>query len=297
MLRLNRSEFEPPPEVGQTSLMNQDFVLPPLAWRLWLQENIQRGCSNASMIEAMVTQGFSRKDAESGIAWAKSLESDSTLSLPAENTSTWTPKTLQDQTIRTVFSMFSPDIQLFENVLSPQECDTLVALARHKLQRSTTVNTQDGSTEIIEDRTSSGTYFQLRENEAIARIDERLAALTGHPLAHGEGLQVIHYTPGGEYKAHFDYFPPEDPGSAVHLQKGGQRVCTVVMYLNEVQAGGETHFPKLSLMVHPQKGAALKFSYGVGGRQPDDRTLHAGMPVVEGEKWIATKWIRERPYT
>jgi prolyl 4-hydroxylase len=284
------------PEVGQISPVNQDFVPLPLAWQIWLQENIQRGCSNASMIEAMVTQGFSIKDAESGIAWVKSLESNSVLPLTVENKPTWTRKTHQNQTIKTLFSMSSPDIQLFENVLSPQECDDLVALARHKLQRSTTVNTQNGSTEIIGDRTSSGTYFQLCENEAIARIDERLAALTGHPVAHGEGLQVIQYTPGGEYKAHFDFFPPEDPGSTVHLKQGGQRVCTVVMYLNEVQAGGETHFPKLNLMIHPQKGAALKFSYGVGGSQFDARTLHAGMPVVEGVKWIASKWIRERPY-
>lgn len=277
--------------------MPHHFETLPAAWQTWLRENMQRGCSTESMVEAMFTRGFSRADAESCIVSAKFPMPDDMLPFSQiENRSAWTQPTLDGQAIQTLFSISSPDIQLFENVLSPQECDALVELAKHKLRRSTTVNTQDGSTEIIEDRTSSGTYFQLCENEAIARIDNRLATLTGHPFAHSEGLQVIRYIPGGEYKAHFDYFPPDDSGSAMHLQQGGQRVCTVVMYLNAVQAGGETHFPDLNLRVHPQKGAALKFSYGSSSGQPDARTLHAGMPVVEGEKWIATKWIRERPY-
>ena len=191
----------------------------------------------------------------------------------------------------------SPDIALFDQFLSEDECDELVRMSQYRLKRSTTVNPQDGSTDVIGDRSSSGTYFNVRENEFISRIDERLSVLSSWPVEHGEGLQVIHYLPGGEYKAHFDYFPPNDLGSAVHLKQGGQRACTVVMYLNDVKRGGQTRFPALGLDIWPKKGSALRFSYCNAEGELDARTLHAGMPVIEGEKWIATKWIRVRPYS
>ena len=270
-------------------MKSSSAVLTP-AWVQWIEENVQRGCSADAMAAAMQEKGFSLTDARHHIA----ASTRHVASVPA--TPMPQQRVVAGQTIKTLFAMAAPDIELLEGVLSPQECDELVARSRHKLLRSTTVNGQSGATEVIEDRTSSGTYFTLAENDLIASIDQRLSALTHHPVDHGEGLQVIHYLPGGEYKAHFDYFPPTDQGSAVHLRHGGQRVCTVVMYLNDVEVGGETHFPALNLKVLPKKGAALRFSYCNEDGVLDERSLHAGLPVIQGEKWIATKWIRQGPY-
>lgn len=123
-----------------------------------------------------------------------------------------------------------------------------------------------------------------------------IAELMDCPVDRGEGLQVLHYDGGGEYRPHFDYFPPHDPGSAAQMATGGQRVSTLVMYLNDVPKGGATVFPKLGLEVCPAKGAAVYFEYTNSLGQVDPMTLHAGALVEAGEKWIVTKWMRQRSY-
>jgi prolyl 4-hydroxylase len=112
--------------------------------------------------------------------------------------------------------------------------------------------------------------------------------------ANGEPLQILHYGVGAEYQPHYDYFSPEDPGTAALLQHGGQRVATLITYLNTPDAGGATVFPDIGLEVAPLRGHAVFFSYD--RPQPASRTLHGGTPVTAGEKWIATRWMREGVY-
>jgi len=104
---------------------------------------------------------------------------------------------------------------------------------------------------------------------------------------------VLRYKPGGEYRPHFDYFPPNQTGSKVHLRRGGQRVATLIVYLNDVEAGGETIFPDIGMSVVARRGSAVYFRFMNGSRQLDPLTLHGGSPVLGGEKWIMTKWLRE----
>lgn len=115
------------------------------------------------------------------------------------------------------------------------------------------------------------------------------------PVNHGEGIQILNYANGGEYKPHFDYLPDNEGGQA-NMQKGGQRIITIIMYLNNVITGGATIFPEINLNIYPKKGSALYFSYYSTNGEVDPLTLHGGSPVIVGEKWIATKWIREQPY-
>jgi prolyl 4-hydroxylase len=193
--------------------------------------------------------------------------------------------------------MAQPVVAIFDNVLSAEECDELIRLSRIKLQRSTIVDPQTGIHTVIEDRSSYGTFFALNETAFIAQLDRRIAQLMHLPIENGEGLQILNYKVGGEYKTHFDFFPPEDPGSAAHIAKGGQRVSTLVIYLNEVERGGETIFPNVHMSVVPKKGSAVYFEYYNSLGQVDTRSLHGGTPVVVGEKWIATKWMRQSRYS
>jgi prolyl 4-hydroxylase len=137
-------------------------------------------------------------------------------------------------------------------------------------------------------------FFQRAENELVRRIEARIARLVNWPEENGEGLQILHYGPGTEYKPHYDYFDPAQPGTPGILQRGGQRVGTLVMYLGEPAKGGGTVFPDVHLEVAPKRGNAVFFSYE--RPHPSTRTLHGGTPVLEGEKWIATKWLRERRF-
>ncbi len=189
-----------------------------------------------------------------------------------------------------------PHVMVFDNVLSAAECKQLITLSRARLEGSTTVDDLTGKAEPHPDRRSEGTFFNLKESAFITRLDTRIAALMQVPVENGEGLQILKYLVGGEYKPHYDYFPPELPGSAVHISHGGQRIATLIIYLNTVSGGGETIFPEINFNVVPVQGRAVYFSYFDRNGSIDPLTYHGGNPVTQGEKWIATKWVRERVY-
>ena len=199
-----------------------------------------------------------------------------------------------DRTVEVLTVMSNPRVVVLGGLLSDEECDALIAAATPRLARSLTVQTQTGGEELNPDRTSNGMFFNRGESELIARIEERIARLVNWPVDHGEGIQVLHYRPGAEYKPHYDYFDPGEPGTPTILKRGGQRVGTLVMYLNTPEKGGGTTFPDVHVEVGPQRGNAVFFSYERA--HPSTKTLHGGAPVIAGEKWIATKWLREREF-
>lgn len=199
-----------------------------------------------------------------------------------------------DRRVAVLASLAAPRIVLLGGLLSDAECEALIAAARPRLARSLTVATQTGGQEVNADRTSRGMFFQRGESELVARIEARIARLVNWPVERGEGLQVLHYRPGAEYKPHYDYFDPDAAGTPAILRRGGQRVATLVMYLGEPEQGGGTVFPDVFLEVAPRRGNAVFFSYE--RPHPGTRTLHGGAPVLAGEKWIATKWLREREF-
>lgn len=199
-----------------------------------------------------------------------------------------------DRHVHVLMSLHQPRMVLFGNLLSDAECDQLIADARPAMARSRTVATHSSAEEINPDRTSQGMFYTRGQTPVVATLEARIAKLLRWPLEHGEGLQVLNYHPGAEYKPHHDYFNPQEPSSAAILQRGGQRVGTLLIYLNDVPQGGCTFFPETQLRIHPRKGHAVFFAYPC----PDvhTRTLHGGDPVIAGEKWIATKWLREREF-
>lgn len=273
------------------------------SWVEWIKVNLKSGCTRSSMIEAMVGSNFSEEFAARSIAavagliseeYAKNTLADKPFVYePSRLVGGNTIKLKDETTVSVLVRLSKPDVALFSNFMSHEECDALVEYAKKKLAPSTIVDPNTGESRTIENRTSIGAYFIRRENEFIARLEERISELMNWPLEFGEGVQVLNYQVGNEYKAHFDYFPPNETGSLTHLANGGQRVATLVMYLNDVEDGGDTHFPSIGLSVKPKKGHAAYFAYGNSLGQVDPLSLHAGLPVLEGEKWIATKWVRQ----
>jgi prolyl 4-hydroxylase len=199
-----------------------------------------------------------------------------------------------DRRVQVLQTLRHPRVIVFGDLVSDEECDALVAAARQRLARSLTVETQTGGEALNVDRTSDGMFFERGENPVVARLEKRIAALLRWPLEYGEGLQVLRYSPGAQYRPHYDYFDPGEPGTPIILRRGGQRVATLVMYLQEPDKGGATTFPDVGLEVAPKRGTGVFFSY----ERPDPatRTLHGGAPVLSGEKWVATKWLREREF-
>lgn len=182
----------------------------------------------------------------------------------------------------------SPVLQQ-ERAVSELLCDYLVNLAFKKLQPSSVIDpvTGEGLRTVL--RTSySMNFLPSMYDMAVGALCNRLASLVGIPAANAEPLVVLKYLPGQEYKPHFDYVPD--------ASQRGQRIATVLLYLNEPAAGGETDFPRLGLRVAPRRAKAIGFYNCDEKGEPDSRTLHAGLPVTQGEKWLATLWFRDRRY-
>jgi prolyl 4-hydroxylase len=187
---------------------------------------------------------------------------------------------------------WNPRIVLLRNFLNDKECAHLISAATPKLERSDVINEEAGGSKIVEARTSLGMFFDDRGSDAvIKRIEEKISHLTMMSVKYGEIIQVLKYGPGEQFKPHHDYFDKETIGGKEALANGGQRMATLIMYLNTVEKGGETIFPKLDLKVTPQKGNAVLFYNCQPDGKEDPLTFHGGAPVVQGNKWIATKWL------
>lgn len=257
----------------------------------WIAEQRRIGVLDATMLTAMTAAGWNEAVAREALQ-RPAVRAVPTSGLPEPDLA-GEPGMIDvgDRQVRVLMSMKAPRVVLFGQILSDAECAALIDAARPRLSRSLTVETSSGGEEINADRTSDGMFFQRGELPLVQQLEERIARLLNWPIENGEGLQVLRYGPGAEYKPHHDYFAPDEPGTATILRRGGQRVGTLIIYLNEPEQGGATIFPESALQVVPQQGHAVFFSYD----QPDPgtRTLHGGAPVIKGEKWIATKWLRE----
>jgi prolyl 4-hydroxylase len=294
--------------------------------RKWIVSQAEAGCRPADVLAAMVASGWKesvaiaameqtlnqrlnqlrqspqvqaalQKAEQSGALQAVAAEMDKAAdALPEPVMNGASSLTLSDgHEVHIVAHMKMPRVIVFGGLLTDAECEGLMALAAARLVRSETVDNNTGGNELNPGRTSDGMFFERGEHPLIVTIEKRIGELLNWPVNHGEGLQVLRYRPGAEYRPHHDYFDPAHKGSATILKRGGQRVATLVMYLNTPAGGGSTTFPESGFEVAPLRGNAVFFSYERA--HVSTRTLHGGAPVTAGEKWVATKWLREGVFT
>ncbi|MDY0745316.1 2OG-Fe(II) oxygenase [Paucibacter sp. R3-3] len=277
----------------------QQIITPEL--RAWILEQTQAGHGRDQVLAAMIGSGWDAAVARKALADTLTPEQPSSSSAGEAPTASKVPEpSLEgappsvwagDRQVNILMALKHPRVVVFGGLLSDEECDQIVALSAARLARSETVATGTDGSEVNAARTSDGMFFERGENELIKRVEARLSALLNWPVDHGEGLQVLRYRPGAEYLPHYDYFEPNHVSTATILKRGGQRVASLVMYLNTPKAGGATTFPDVRLDVSPIKGNAVFFSYD--RPHPMTLSLHGGAPVTEGEKWVATKWMRQ----
>lgn len=275
--------------------------------KTWLESQLQRGCAREGLIDALQQTGHTPSYAN-WLVRNTSNPSPRTVQIPPpfdENIldqlrthASSAPNSIDvnGHSIDILLALNNPRTVLFGNFLSAAECDTLIAASTSKLNTSLIVDKETGVLREDTTRISEGTYFSRGETSLVSEIEKRVAFVLGFELSRQEPLQILHYGVGGRYDAHYDYFDVADSGSAVAVKNGGQRVATLVMYLNDVELGGATIFPRLALEVKPRKGHAVYFESMDDEGAMNPNTLHMGAPVGQGEKWIATKWIRETAY-
>jgi hypothetical protein len=190
-----------------------------------------------------------------------------------------------------VFSS-EPLVAVRNNVISPIECAYLIELAKPHIKRAGVV--LDEGFKPSEGRTGSNHWLKYDEDDVVKSIGQRIADIVGLPLEHAESMQIIHYGPEQEYRPHFDAFNLSIARGQKAAQWGGQRLVTALVYLNKVEGGGATQFPKLGITVPASPGRMVIFhntTEDISGPHP--LSLHAGMPVDAGEKWAFNLWFRQ----
>jgi prolyl 4-hydroxylase len=275
--------------------LNPNKKLTP-QWREWIKDRLRKGATFQTIVAKMIEQEFDPAYAMTAVQiYHDELRSDYIYETPRFSHAGGYVQT-SDRKIAITARLDKPCMVMMDDVLSPEECERLIDLSQNHLSRSKTLNSVSGEKSIDEYRTSHGYQFDWQENEFVVHIQRRLSEVMNMPVEHAERLQIFNYQPGQEFKPHYDFYSPYQPGSQPYLEKRGQRVSTLIVYLNDVEEGGETTFPSIGLSVLPKQGSALYFEYCNSLDQVDRLTLHAGTPIVKGEKWIATQWMRQRKH-
>ncbi|WP_326522744.1 prolyl hydroxylase family protein [Sphingomonas sp.] len=175
--------------------------------------------------------------------------------------------------------------------LTDAECASLIALIdRHR--RPSTLLSETGDPQF---RTSESCDMD-RFSPLVQPIDERIAGLLGIDPPYGETMQGQRYAPGQQFRAHHDYFHEDQPYWPRMKAEGGQRTWTAMLYLNAVDEGGATWFPQAGIRIPPRKRMLLAWNNMQPDGQPNPFTLHEGVAVTKGTKYVVTKWFREQPW-
>ncbi|HEX9954482.1 MAG TPA: 2OG-Fe(II) oxygenase [Allosphingosinicella sp.] len=272
-------------------------------WRLWglygprdlqachalLERAAGAGLTEAARVQAyLVANGTGcRADLERGVALLQAIagvdESARTqLALLQDMPAPGAVARLERETLSP-----DPSITLIRKLLTPRECAYLITQAAPAMRPSLVVDPITRRSRPDPTRTSSGMNFDpSTEDLVVNAINRRVAAATASPFACGENLSILRYEAGQEYVPHVDALPAAT----------NQRHLTALIYLNDDYAGGETSFTTLGIDVKGNIGDCLVFRNAGADGRPDMRTRHAGLPVTSGVKWLASRWIRQRPY-
>lgn len=277
----------------------------------WILHNLDRGCAVGDLVRSMVAQKF-EPELALGLVAAFARARREGVDPPSDSIALddapidylyETPRLPPgpvirsfDREIEVVMRLHKPALAVLAGVLSADECAAVIALSRDRLRPSTIVDPLTGQDTIAAHRSSEGMFFRPQETPFIAGIERRIAELMNCPIENGEGLQVLHYAPGAHSAPHFDFLAPSNPSNRESLARSGQRVSSLVVYLNDVPRGGETVFPEVGLAVSARAGNAVHFEYANSLHQVDHRSVHAGAAVDAGDKWVLTKWMRERRF-
>ncbi len=172
-----------------------------------------------------------------------------------------------------------------------QACREVIAFADGQ-NRPSTVADSNGDHEF---RTST-TSDMPNDHPVAQHMAEMIARLLDLPLENAEQMQAQRYDVGQEFKPHCDWFRPGSESYREHCLRSGQRTWTAMVYMNDVEMGGETAFPRLGVVQKPEAGTMLMWNNQTSEGEVNPWTIHHAMPVLEGSKYVVTLWFREKSW-
>jgi hypothetical protein len=189
-----------------------------------------------------------------------------------------------------------PRICNFPRFVSERVCDWLIERARGKLERARVYDVRRQSDIVDDSRTNSFAVFNAMEADLVhLMVQTRMSVGCGQPVNQMEASTVLHYAVGETIGYHYDFVDPAAPGHAEEVRTRGHRVATFLVYLNDGYEGGETVFPRIGVRHAGRRGEGLLFVNTLPDGQPNLRTLHSGDPPTQGEKWVFSQFVRDRP--
>lgn len=189
----------------------------------------------------------------------------------------------------------APKILTVSNFLPKAACQWVIERTRPRLDVARVNNPTTGGVSVESNRSNTGAGFSVLDSDLILELaNARVAATIQLPRQFQEPTNVLHYDPGQEFQPHFDFMDPAEPHFTEQVRQTGQRVVTALIYLNDDFDGGETEFPRLNWRFKGKAGDALMFWNTAADGALEKNSLHAGLPPTRGEKWIYSKWVRDR---
>lgn len=262
-------------------------------WKDWVLKCVEDNVNPTYIWDAMVKGNFGKSQAISCVESAYRILNKPLIYKDLPFVSENNEIRVDKKNVKVTLRCEDPQLFVFEDVLSKEECSQILSFCKSKLiTRSQVVSNTDGESETSNVRTSSGGFFGRGENSLISALENRLSKLLNWPLYRSETIQFLRYLPGEQYEPHQDWFKNDEAHSR-QLSTGGQRVATTLVYIQRAKSGGSTYFPKLNLHINPVVGSAVTFLNMDRFGNVEENVLHGGAPVVEGEKVVLTFWQRE----
>ncbi|WP_415896787.1 prolyl hydroxylase family protein [Neptuniibacter sp. QD72_48] len=247
----------------------------PTEWQNWIYENRSKNCDPEKMIEVLCDEGFPKRQVTEAVIYAL-------------NGGSYHPPYIPRARYEG-----DDDIEIYsvKDFLNADECLQLIELMRNYQRPSTTTNDIE---KYKNHRTSHSSDLALLNSPFVQEIDRRISKMLDISPAFSEGIQGQWYNVGEEFREHTDYFEQDCNEFEQYARNTGQRTWTFMIYLNTVQEGGGTNFPKLNHCFTPEQGKAIIWNNLTPEGFPNPSTVHHGMPVIKGYKAIITKWFRTR---
>lgn len=198
------------------------------------------------------------------------------------------PKGKWDEIDKQALFKEAPIVQEFDNQLTKEECERLIDMSAGKMHTAGVLGSSNDNY-----RTAENTWIN-ETNDLTLKIKNIVMHKTKLPHENQEVIHVVKYSVGGEYKTHHDFFHPNTDYYDAATKVGGQRAYSCLFYLNDGFEGGKTDFPQLNKTIEPKQGKLIIWRNTEPDGTLNHNTLHAGLPVTEGEKWICIVWVREK---
>ncbi|WP_439102444.1 prolyl hydroxylase family protein [Congregibacter sp.] len=293
-------------EIATTALFFKGFSMAISdEWVAWARSNLRGGSTIEDTRSALEAQGFAARDVKYALKKAaskKSYQREVRTKNPKQGRNTRqtdvdyaalaAPRVVRETGNGQITALCIDELQLFaiRNFLSTQKCKILIDAITANAHPSKV----DGYEQQSDIRSSRTCSLRAHEFSFIADINQRIASTLGLNNGWAEVTQGQWYEPGQQYKTHPDYFVPGTKEYERFAAAEGQRTWTFMIYLNKPELGGGTHFSKISKTIMPEQGLAICWNNLLANGEPNPNTLHAGLPVEAGSKFIITKWFRDR---